>query len=208
MHRGAPVTFSYLRDGSGGRSPIWPSATLMVYSAASSSRFTRNYGEEAHRVLAAEGLAPELLYCGAPYLEYPNVDGVKMVVSTFDGAGMHVKTCQAAANAREKPQHAVDVLHRRGFVHGDLRWRNVLVAEDGRVSLLRFDWAGRIGEARYPEKLGRLVIWPSGAAPGTLIMPEHDQEWLDRVWVIDGVGVAHSDVGDSVAVSKLPPPSK
>lgn len=148
-------------------------------------KFTRKYGEEAHRILAAEGLAPELLYCGPPYPDYPAANGVKMVVSTFDGAGMHVKTCHAAADAREKVQHAVDVLHGHGLVHGDIRWRNILVAEDGRVSLLRFDWAGRIGEARYPEELGHLVTWPGRAAPGSLIEPKHDCEWLDRMWAVD-----------------------
>ncbi|PIL29567.1 hypothetical protein GSI_08203 [Ganoderma sinense ZZ0214-1] len=55
---------------------------------------------------------------------------------------------------------AVAVLHRHGFVHGDIRPSNVLVQRpapesDGpaRAFLLDFDWAGRAGEARYPWAL-------------------------------------------------------
>ncbi len=150
LHNGAAVPLTYLRPYGSGRRSYIAVCDIAGKQCCVFVKFTRRYGQDAHRTLAAEGLAPELLYCGTPYPNYPAVDGVKMVVSIFDGAGTHVRTCQAAADAREKVQHAVNVLHRNGFVHGDLRWRNVLVTEDGSVSVLRFDWAGCTSEARYP----------------------------------------------------------
>ncbi|KAM5546284.1 hypothetical protein V8D89_000410 [Ganoderma adspersum] len=63
---------------------------------------------------------------------------------------------------------AVAVLHRNGFVHGDIRPSNVLVqrdydddADNGetctytpcRAYLLGFDWAGKVGKVRYPYTL-------------------------------------------------------
>ncbi|KAI0723875.1 hypothetical protein C8T65DRAFT_825009 [Cerioporus squamosus] len=157
-HDGTPVTLSYLREyGSEGRS------YMAVCAIAGVQRFV---------LVKLPSSAP-------------GPGAVKMVVSTFNGAGSHVSTCQEAAGAREKVQYAVDVLHKRGFVHGDVRWRNVLLAEDGSVSLLRFDWAGRVGEPRYPQSLSSGVPWPKGATPGALITAELDQEWLDRMWAVD-----------------------
>jgi len=49
--------------------------------------------------------------------------------------------------------------------------------------LLDFDWAGPIGEARYPMNLNRSEgIWrPAGARDGTLILADHDIEMLQRI---------------------------
>ena len=49
---------------------------------------------------------------------------------------------------------AVRHLHEGGFVHGDLRRPNVLVAAgkddtEVKVWIIDFDWAGRCGHARY-----------------------------------------------------------
>ena len=43
-------------------------------------------------------------------------------------------------------------IHQQGYVHGDLRNVNVMVTNGltPAVMLVNFDWAGKIGEARYP----------------------------------------------------------
>ena len=43
-----------------------------------------------------------------------------------------------------------------------------------RLFLVDFDWAGRLGEARYPFFMSREVAWPQGASDGELIAVEHD----------------------------------
>lgn len=57
-------------------------------------------------------------------------------------------------------------LHQRGFVHGDIRPTNIMVKKSGEsgIMLLDFDWAGAIGEARYPMNVNMQDIQrPEGA---------------------------------------------
>lgn len=48
--------------------------------------------------------------------------------------------------------HAVD------FVHGDLRPQNIPVVNNT-IRILDFDWAGKVGEMRYPKELNSGVKW-------------------------------------------------
>ena len=53
---------------------------------------------------------------------------------------------------------AVEVMHAKNFVHGDLRPQNILVV-DNKVRLLDFDWAGNEGTARYPKSQNSLLAF-------------------------------------------------
>ena len=44
----------------------------------------------------------------------------------------------------------VDLLHEKGYVHGDLRLCNIIFHGDGTAHLIDFDWAGKFGEATFP----------------------------------------------------------
>jgi tRNA A-37 threonylcarbamoyl transferase component Bud32 len=74
----------------------------------------------------------------------------------FDGL---VKPCNEAI------RDSVHRLHTLGFVRGDLRDRNVFVREkEGQwdCQLIDFDWAGRVGEVKYPIGVyDTSVIWRS-----------------------------------------------
>ncbi|KAI0704760.1 hypothetical protein C8Q76DRAFT_801659 [Earliella scabrosa] len=74
------------------------------------------------------------------------------------------------------------------FVHGDLRPLNFLMdAETGAVRIIiDFDWAGKEGEARYPENLSPPVRWPPGAKPGGFITRAHDLYWVDKLFSSSG----------------------
>ena len=75
-------------------------------------------------------------------------------------------------------------LHQSGYVHGDIRSSNILVRDsEGDFMLLDFDWAGWIGEVRYPMNLNRSEgLWqPDGAHNGTLILADHDIEMLELI---------------------------
>lgn len=70
--------------------------------------------------------------------------------------------------------------HERGFVHGDIRWANLLLRQKDqgdpcRVKLVDFEWSGKEGEIIYPACLTREGR-PDGAVDGALILQEHDQE--------------------------------
>ncbi|CCA70121.1 hypothetical protein PIIN_04060 [Serendipita indica DSM 11827] len=90
---------------------------------------------------------------------------------------------------KEAIKDAVDVLHVNGFVHGDIRTCNIMVCrwwDDDigmkNVKVIDFDWAGRVGEAKYPANVNYTEIMrPEDARDGLLIKKEHDLEMLERV---------------------------
>ncbi|KAJ7325803.1 hypothetical protein DFH08DRAFT_968448 [Mycena albidolilacea] len=55
----------------------------------------------------------------------------------------------------------LSVLHTGGDVFGDLRLPNIIVAKK-QVKLIDFDWAGKVGLAKYPIHLARNISWPTG----------------------------------------------
>eukprot|EP01032_Pedospumella_encystans_P014401 gene14401-16540_t len=56
---------------------------------------------------------------------------------------------------------------------------NALEEHDlARLLLLDFDWAGRIGVARYPWNLNKDINWPEGVQSGGLIHPDHDKAMI------------------------------
>lgn len=51
---------------------------------------------------------------------------------------------------------AIDLLHQKGYVFGDLRAPNVMVSDDGtHAMLIDFDWVGEEGKGRYPPTINK-----------------------------------------------------
>ncbi|EIW58870.1 uncharacterized protein TRAVEDRAFT_37662 [Trametes versicolor FP-101664 SS1] len=160
-------------------------------------KFAERYGEDAHRSLAAAGLAPRLLYCGPIWPDSPARDGCgsrKMVVIEYiKGKSAHelYGSCALPGAVRQAARTAVEHLHRAGFVFGDLRPPNLMI-EDGeededlerRTKLIDFDWAGRAGAVRYPLHLSQGIRWAPGVADYALITREHDLYMLDQLSVL------------------------
>ncbi|RPD76058.1 hypothetical protein L226DRAFT_612305 [Lentinus tigrinus ALCF2SS1-7] len=142
-------------------------------------KFTPRYCAEAHRFLAEANCAPDLVYCGSPYTEFPGYTRMQMVVTEFCPEGLILWEI-ARKPLRDKLRDAIALLHSQGMVHGDLRWQNILVDRDGHIRLIDFDWAGIEGVARCPDDLAEDVPWP--AEPGALITKEHDRYMLERVF--------------------------
>ncbi|KAJ7696872.1 hypothetical protein B0H14DRAFT_3039825 [Mycena olivaceomarginata] len=148
-------------------------------------KFVRSYGEVVHRLLAEKGLAPQLLYCGRVDLA-ASYSGIKMVVMGFV-AGKTLSWLQTKQQVL--PQHLgdelaniLDVLHRAGFVYGDLREPNIMLTDDAKkVQLVDFDWAGKAGEAHYPISLSTSVRWPPGSESLGLITQAHDMHMLAQI---------------------------
>jgi serine/threonine protein kinase len=76
-------------------------------------------------------------------------------------------------------------LHQAGYVHGDIHDVNIMVQGDGSgFMLLDFDWAGKIGEAKYPMNVyaGPDLWHPEEACDGELIKAEHDLQMLNALF--------------------------
>ena len=158
-------------------------------------KFVERYGVRAHRLLADNGLAPELLYCGSPHLQDkdPSYNSISMVVmefvrgETLDKSEMSGET---AGVVRSEVERALKLLHRHGLVFGDLRAPNVMITtmdyENGQgndVKLIDFDWAGEEGRAKYPCLISPGIHWPPGVAPLANLEINHDLQMLEQMFL-------------------------
>jgi serine/threonine protein kinase len=71
-------------------------------------------------------------------------------------------------------------LHGMGYVHGNIRHANLIVAKNGKPDfmLIGFDWAGRESTARYPMNVytGAGLWRPADAYDGNPITTKHDEQ--------------------------------
>ena len=151
-------------------------------------KFVSHYGERAHRLLAENGLAPELFYCGSPHLtnEDPTYDSLSMIVMGFiDGKtlGKSKLDEDTAKTVRSEIERALALLHENGLVYGDLRLPNIIITTaERKINLIDFDWAGEKGQAKYPFLISPGIPWPAGVESLALIEPEHDLEMLKQMF--------------------------
>jgi serine/threonine protein kinase len=149
-------------------------------------KFCETYGEAAHRRLAAEGLAPSIHYCS-------RITGGAIMVVMDEVAGrsadQEFKDNDIPLSVLKDIKHALEVLHREGFVFGDVRRPNVMVTKslDGHGNegwhgkLVDFDWAGKVNEATYPIMLNDSIRWARGVEGGAVILPEHDDYMINQL---------------------------
>ncbi|KAG8217923.1 hypothetical protein J3R82DRAFT_6089 [Butyriboletus roseoflavus] len=80
--------------------------------------------------------------------------------------------------------------HAAGYVHGDLRDVNIMVSKSDkkRFMIMHFDWAGKRGEARYPDLVDHKgTKRPAGARFRKEILAHHDLfmlEYINRARII------------------------
>ncbi|KAJ2932650.1 hypothetical protein H1R20_g4446, partial [Candolleomyces eurysporus] len=130
-------------------------------------KFVSSYGVEVHDLLAEKGYAPRLRYYGSLddddegdelLSERPDsalergigqppdglfVGPLKMVVMDFITTPPSPKTVQPSGPHRRQVEEVLRILHRAGYVFGDLRSPNVLIDIQGKVKLIDFNWTGR-----------------------------------------------------------------
>ncbi|KAK0490452.1 hypothetical protein IW261DRAFT_13641 [Armillaria novae-zelandiae] len=150
-------------------------------------KFAQTYGVEAHGLLAQHNLAPPLLH-----FKHLNEDGagygaLKMVVMGYVEGMTASKVFNGAAlspNVVVGLERAINILHGKGLVFGDLRRPNIMIMpEDNTVQLIDFDWAGKENEARYPIHLNesKEVKWADGVGSYQKIDKKHDLDMLKRL---------------------------
>ena len=155
-------------------------------------KFCRRYSVDAHRLCAEQ--------CRAPRLESVKelAGGWRMIVMEYvEATPLSSLRSERGWNSERivnQVKECIARLHDCGYVHGDLRDNNILVA-DGNSGILTeavvidFDWAGRSGVDRYPLFMNHAAVkWPDGAADGEYLQKEHDIEWISRLerWLSSG----------------------
>lgn len=120
-------------------------------------KFAESYNVEAHRLLAEAQLAPALLYVSSEH-------GIKVaelsmiVMEKVQGQDL-TRFKSVPRCVKDNVSDALELLHKRRIVFGDLQPSNVMVVVDdqGQIvggMLVDFDWCGIDGEAKYPATMG------------------------------------------------------
>jgi serine/threonine protein kinase len=149
-------------------------------------KFARRYSEASHRLLASHDSAPALVQCIRLSTEWV---AIVMAWSNYEVLDDLELTKDEQKKVLEKVKEIVQILHNQGLVHGDIRTTNILVdlsslaSEEVKIHFLDFDWAGRIGEAKYPIGINRETVRrPEEAEGGKLITVQHDYEMVSYLF--------------------------
>ncbi|RPD54184.1 hypothetical protein L227DRAFT_589055 [Lentinus tigrinus ALCF2SS1-6] len=172
-------------------------------------KFCKRYCAEAHAAAHSAGFAPALLAVNIVYdwtmvviddrsAEYSSTvwDIKRNAQDEADEAEQDEEKKKAKQRAKEntrKPRPAVSLadaqkevksrlqlLHDRGFVHGDVRDVNVLVRNEDapgnrpNILIVDWDWSGALGAVKYPRGINMELARPLDARAGEPIKPEHD----------------------------------
>jgi hypothetical protein len=149
-------------------------------------KFCETYSESAHRILAAEGLAPAIHYCsqilGGAFMAVMDLVQGRDAHHEFKHRGLPLTVL-------EDIQLALRTLHDAGLVFGDVRRPNIMAVktrnqhgdDEWHARLVDFDWSGPVGDARYPPTLNKDIRWASGVEGAHVIEKQHDLDMLERL---------------------------
>jgi hypothetical protein len=148
----------------------------------------RPYGEEVHRLLSLEGMAPKLLGVsriddGPTMIVMEMLDDPWKTLYTFAQTNSRWTVDGVQAAIRKRLEVILTKLNAGGVVHGDFRANNIMVkpGEEESAVLLDFDWAGKAGEVHYPLDRNDIGIpWPGRA--GSAIRVGDDRFMLKSQW--------------------------
>ncbi|KAF9787382.1 hypothetical protein BJ322DRAFT_1107440 [Thelephora terrestris] len=145
-------------------------------------KFATKYNEGAHRLLASQTppLAPTLHACVRVIGDMFMV--VMQYVSPSDGMALADIPEPRHPNADAVRPHiskALDLLHAKEFVFGDLREQNVLYLSDGRILLVDFDGVGVHETSRYSVCLN--IEAGLGVRRNQIMDKSHDLENFERL---------------------------
>ena len=136
-------------------------------------KFTHRYNAEAHRLLAAEGLAPRLHYSSTD----DNVRYGKRFMVVMDFIDLEFPSDYLTEDQYNSIKKAIDILHSNDLVFGDLRLPNILVGNNTAM-LIDFDWCGKAGKDRYPIEMNPEIDWHNDAGADRLMSLDHDMYML------------------------------
>ena len=141
-------------------------------------KFAERYNVEAHRLLAAEDLAPKLRYSSTDN----NIRYGKRWMIVMDYVDLEpLSDCLTEAQYK-RVKKAIKILHSSNMVFGDLRPPNILVGGNTAM-LIDFDWCGEAGKGRYPPEINpdESIGWHPDVGPNCLMSPDHDIHMLEKL---------------------------
>jgi len=140
-------------------------------------KFAERYNTDAHRLLAAEGLAPKLYYSSTD----DNVRYGKRFMIVMDYVELEPLSDRLTKHQYKHVERAITVLHSNHMVFGDLRPPNILVGGNT-VMLVDFDWCGEVGKGRYPPEINpeESIGWHPDVGPNCLMSPDHAAQTRSR----------------------------
>jgi len=148
-------------------------------------KFTAKYNEAAHRLLADHDppLAPILYHCvrviGGLYMVVMEYMSNPKTLHRFFVSSPPLPLPDVGAVRRDLTK-AIDLLHERNFVFGDLRLLNILYSpEENRAFLIDFDGVGKHKEDRYSPCLNTEL--GLGVSRWQMMEKLHDRANLERV---------------------------
>ena len=149
-------------------------------------KFTWQYSEAAHGFLAILGLVPAVRKVIQISADWTAVIMDKSEYKVLYGM---VLSKAEQEKVRCKVSSIIQTLHKGGFVHGDIRDTNLLIdrasltSDNVKIHLIDFDWAGFIGEARYPVEINcETLRRPEGVKGSELITEQHDHEMISYLF--------------------------
>ncbi|KAL5520789.1 hypothetical protein ACEPAF_2792 [Sanghuangporus sanghuang] len=139
-------------------------------------KFTARYNEAAHRLLEEVELAPKLHYFARL------VSGHCMVVMDYiDSPPLSDSLKQKNyLDICERVGEAMQLLHNKKLVFGDLRPQNIVLDAEKRPLLIDFDFTGTHGVDRYPASWDTKEHHPDVRRHG-IMYKEHDDFLLEKL---------------------------
>jgi len=155
-------------------------------------KFVERYGEFVHRLLADHDFAPQLFYFGRVSKSgTPSYRSLRMVVMEYlQGPTVAQLLADPSLNYSIRIldseliaglETIIKLLHTHNYVYGDLRGPNVMITPEKNIKLIDFDWAGKVGDVKYPNFLSPKIGWPAGAEGGKPITAQHDLDMIPNV---------------------------
>lgn len=140
-------------------------------------KFAKQYNAEAHKLCAEHGFAPELLYYNKDEIYGWHI----IVMEYIDGSILSNvnKTKDEIERIFQEVYNAMQKLHEKKLVFGDLRKSNIMIQKDidgvQHAKLVDFDWCGIEGQAYYPAFINHDINWPSGVSDKKPLNRSHDE---------------------------------
>ena len=171
--------------------PLFPATSRYVYLATSSNdtgliiKFTSSYSADLHVHCVRDGHAPKL----RGYAKLPgDIIAIAMdLVSDAETLDSKESSLDDKKNWADQLKQLVESFHAAGYVHGDLRCPNILVAGN-KVMLIDFDWGGKEGEAFYPHGRLNSQLTEGRKEGGLMITKEDDRRVLAITLKEIGIG--------------------
>ncbi|KDR69875.1 hypothetical protein GALMADRAFT_255724 [Galerina marginata CBS 339.88] len=146
-------------------------------------KFVLRYNKDAHELLAENGMAPKLRYCGKVGIRDgdPSYGPLCMIVMDFVDGETLDKTSNYPPMLSQRIREILAILHQADYVFGDLRGPNVMITKNNEVMFIDFDMVGKHGESIYPIMMSPSIQWADGVADGLCVMlKEHDLHMLKQ----------------------------